>query len=186
MPREYNYIAKAVIIGDGATGKTSITERFCHGIFSNSYKLTVGVNFYIETIQIKDVRVIVQIWDLAGQKHFSSVRAQFYQGAMICIAVFDVTRYFTLINLENWFDEMYKKLGDSPIATILVANKIDLEEERSIAYPEVRRCLERLYKKFPRYSDSDILYVETSAKTGEKVEKAFKMVTELYLKKLMK
>ena len=183
MPREYDYIAKAVLIGDGATGKTSITEKFCHGFFSDSYLMTVGANFYIETIQIKDARVKVQIWDLAGQKHFSFVRSQFYQGAMICIAVFDVTRYSTLISLESWFKEMYKKLDDSPIATILVANKIDLEKERLIDYPEVERFIEHLYDRFPRYNDSGILYVEASAKTGENVEKAFRMVTELFLKK---
>ncbi len=183
MPREYDYIAKAVLIGDGATGKTSIAENFCHGFFSDSYLMTVGANFYIETIQIKGTRIKLQIWDLAGQEHFEFVRSQFYQGATICIAVFDITRYSTLIGLGNWFNEMYKKLDDTAIATILVANKIDLEKERLIDNTEISRFLEYLYKSFPRYSDSEILYVETSAKTGENVEKAFNMVSELFLKK---
>ena len=101
IPIKYNYLAKAVIIGDGATGKTSLLERFCHGRFIESYLMTVGANFYSEIFEFGDNgdKFKVIFWDMAGNPQFDVVRTQFYNGTMICLAVFDLTRYITLKNL---------------------------------------------------------------------------------------
>lgn len=186
ISKDYTYLAKAVLIGDGATGKTSLAENFCHGFFSTAYLMTVGANFYSEIIQIGNngENVKVLIWDLAGQPHFKEVRSLFYLGTMICLAVFDLTRFSSLMNLEHWFNDMYKDLEESTIPTILIGNKVDLEEERSIDNKEVVRFIKFLYIKYPGYKDMEIPYIETSAKTGENVEKAFSMVTEIFVKNI--
>ena len=180
---EYNYLAKCVLIGDGATGKTSIMERFCHGTFSTSYLMTVGANFYSEIFEIGDDgdKLKVIFWDIAGQQQFDVVRTQFYMGTMICMAVFDLTRYLTLTNLENWFNEMYNNLEESAIPTVIIGNKLDLEIERSISYEEATKFVSSLYDKFPGYKNMAIPYFETSAKTGENVEKTFRATAELFL-----
>lgn len=182
VPTDYNYLAKAVLIGDGATGKTSLVENFCHGSFSSSYLMTVGSNFYSEKIEIDDKDIKVLIWDLAGQPHFKAVRTQFYMGTMICLAVFDLTRYITLKNLEKWFNEMYKNLEESVIPTVIIGNKVDLEIKRSVNYNEATKFVKSLYKKYPGYENMEIPYFETSAKTGENVLKTFRTATELFLK----
>ena len=182
VPTNYKYLAKAVLIGDGATGKTSLVESFCHRSFSLSYLMTVGANFYSEIIEIGDNDVKVLIWDLAGQPHFKAVRTQFYMGTLICLAVFDLTRYTTLINLEKWFNEMYKNLEESAIPTVIIGNKVDLEIERSVKYNEATKFVKSLYKKYPGYKNMEIPYFETSAKTGENVQKTFRTATELFLK----
>ncbi len=183
---EYNYLAKAVLIGDGATGKTSLMERFCHGTFSTSYLMTVGANFYSEIFEFGDNgdRLKIIYWDLAGEQQFDVVRTQFYMGTMICMAVFDLTRYITLKNLEKWLNEMYKNLEESVIPTVIIGNKIDLEIERSVSNDEATRFVNSLYDKFPEYKNMEIPYFETSAKTGENVEKTYRATAELFLKKL--
>ncbi|MFX0187939.1 MAG: Rab family GTPase [Candidatus Hodarchaeota archaeon] len=183
ISKDYAYLAKAVLIGDGATGKTSLAENFCHGFFSTAYLMTVGANFYSEIIQIgkNGEKVKVLIWDLAGQPHFKEVRSLFYLGTMICLAVFDLTRFSSLMNLEHWFNDMYMGLEEPAIPTILIGNKVDLEEERSIDNKEVVRFIKSLYIKYPGYKNMEIPYIETSAKTGENVEKAFRMVTEIFV-----
>jgi len=181
--REYSYLAKAVLIGDGATGKTSLAERYCHGKFvSSAYFMTVGANFYSKIIQIGDDISKLLIWDIAGQPHFKAVRSQFYMGTMICLAVFDLTRYSTLINLEHWFNEMFNNIDENIIPTVLIGNKIDLAEEMLIDSREITRFIESLYDLYPEYNKIGIPYFQTSAKTGQNVEKAFLSVTEIFLK----
>lgn len=182
--RNYDYIAKMVLIGDGQSGKTSLAERFCHGIFTDSYQMTVGANFYSEMVQIENNNVKLQIWDLAGQPRFEVVRTEFYRGAMICLAIFDLTRYNTFKNLEKWIYEMYKKLDELAIPTVLIGNKVDLERERNVRHKEAQKFSESLPKIILGYRNLEVPYFETSAKTGKNVEKAFRKSIEIYLRAL--
>jgi len=36
---------KVVIVGNGNVGKSSLIQRYCRGIFTSSYKKTIGVDF---------------------------------------------------------------------------------------------------------------------------------------------
>ena len=40
------------IIGDGTVGKTSISVRFAEDKFSQTYKQTVGVDFFIKRLSL--------------------------------------------------------------------------------------------------------------------------------------
>ena len=33
---------KIVLLGDAAVGKSSIAQRFCKGVYSNKYEVTIG------------------------------------------------------------------------------------------------------------------------------------------------
>ena len=43
---------KIILLGDGAVGKTSIATRFSEDKFSQNYKQTVGVDFFIKRINM--------------------------------------------------------------------------------------------------------------------------------------
>ena len=50
---------------DGAVGKTSIALRFAEDQFSQAYKQTVGVDFFIRRLNIPPkFQVALQIWDI--------------------------------------------------------------------------------------------------------------------------
>ena len=36
---------KVLIVGNGAVGKSSMMQRYCKGIYTDSYKKTIGVDF---------------------------------------------------------------------------------------------------------------------------------------------
>ena len=36
---------KAVVVGNGAVGKSSMIQRYCKGVFTKDYKKTIGVDF---------------------------------------------------------------------------------------------------------------------------------------------
>ena len=46
------YWVEICILGDGAVGKTSICHRFINDEFGNSYKPTIGLDFYIKRLMI--------------------------------------------------------------------------------------------------------------------------------------
>ncbi|GLH11288.1 Ras-related protein Rab-3, partial [Gryllus bimaculatus] len=74
-------IAKVIILGDVAVGKTSLVNRFCHEIFDSNYKATIGVDFEVEQFNILKVPFNLQIWDTAGQERFKSIASSYYRRA---------------------------------------------------------------------------------------------------------
>lgn len=44
--------AKVVLLGDSGVGKSSIAQRFCRGIFSESHDVTIGGAYLQQTITI--------------------------------------------------------------------------------------------------------------------------------------
>jgi Ras-related protein Rab-28 len=47
-----SYQYKIILLGDGAVGKTSIATRFSEEKFSQNYKQTVGVDFFMKRINV--------------------------------------------------------------------------------------------------------------------------------------
>jgi small GTP-binding protein len=165
MSAEYRY--KIVMLGDGAVGKTAMTTRFTQNFFDSDYKRTIGSDFAIKRLALKDdkedeTQVTLQVWDLAGQPRFESVRQGFYRGARGGLLLYDVTRRRTFLNVDNWKEEAFKNLnGEIPL--MLVANKVDLKDSRVVTTEEG----EKYAKKHK------MMYVESSALTGENVEEAY-------------
>lgn len=54
-PEQLQY--KVILLGDGATGKTSIAMRFTDDHFAQQYKQTIGLDFFIKRLVLPgDVR----------------------------------------------------------------------------------------------------------------------------------
>lgn len=175
MVAEYRF--KIVMLGDGAVGKTALTTRFTQEYFDADYKRTIGSDFAIKKLDIPeiDVHVTLQVWDLAGQPRFEIVRQGFYRGSRGGLLVYDVTRRRTFMNLKHWKDEAFKSLKrDFPV--IVVANKVDLIESRVVSREEGEAWAE----------EHEHLYVESSALTGENVEKSFETLCKIIIEDAMK
>lgn len=175
-----NITIKAVLIGDGAVGKTSLRERYLGRGFSANYMMTIGADFALKQVKIaqgdKVQTINVQIWDLAGQVHFSKVRTLYYKGLKGLLAVFDVTRDTSYSNLLNWLKEIKQVIDDtSRIPVVLIGNKIDLriEGEPSHISPELGEKMAQQFSEVLSDGKLKVHYIETSAKTGENVENAF-------------
>ncbi len=166
MSDEYDYLFKCVAVGDGGVGKTAITVRFSKGFFTEDYKMTIGVDFHVKTIIIDTpqgpIRTKLQIWDTGGQERFSSIRPMYYRGSLGALLVFDVTNYESFEHLPMWIEEVRANVKNE-IPLLLVGNKSDLVDQRTVHLPEINDFTgkHRLY------------YMETSAKTGEGVGDCF-------------
>ncbi len=151
------YIFKTIVVGDEGVGKTSITLRFTKDFFDPEYKTTIGVSYAVKKIVIENAKIMVSIWDTGGQEIFDYIRPRYYDGALGALAVFDVTQKKSFENLDRWVNDVSKQCGEIPI--IVVGNKIDLIDERVVNFKEAEEYT----------THKNVIYYETSAKTGENV-----------------
>ena len=160
------YAFKLILVGDGAVGKTSMVHRFVEDSFESDYKSTIGTSIMKKECSFEGLNSKVRfiIWDLAGQAQFKRVRQSYLANAEAGLLVFDVTKQSTFENIENWHNEVIK--SSPSISLILVGNKIDLTNNRQVPFDEGEKLAQEL----------KLSYIETSAKTGENIDDAFKML----------
>jgi len=111
------------------------------------------------------VKVKLVIW---GSIPDTRLISQYLQGTRGLAFVFDLSRLVTLRDLINLAKETVKHTGTDP-AVILVGTKSDLTDKRQVEEAEIAKVRYQLGQEF----DNDVLYIETSAKTGENVEWLF-------------
>lgn len=63
----YDYVAKVVVLGDSAVGKTNLLLRFTENDYKPSHMATIGIDFKNKTLQLDGRLLKMQIWDTAGQ-----------------------------------------------------------------------------------------------------------------------
>ncbi len=157
---------KIVIFGDGGVGKTTLTQRYMTGIFQEKYQLTIGMDFYLKKLNLGDDEVSLQIWDFAGEEKFRFLMPGALLGAHAVIFMYDLSRYKTLENLENWislFQETLKKEREN-IPFIIVGSKLDLGDLREV--PK-EKGIEMANQQ------GAIGWIECSAKDGTNVSQIF-------------
>jgi small GTP-binding protein len=135
--------------------------------------LTIGADFLSKTIQKNGDTIKLQIWDIGGQDRYKFLRSSFFDGANGALIVFDLSRWHTFEELEEWLSDLRDYAGDD-IPFAVIGNKVDLIDKRDELYE--RENAEVFAKK------EDTFYIETSAKTGEKVKKAFLNLMEVMIK----
>ena len=76
--------------------------------------------------------------------------------------VYDVTRRSTYNHLSSWLTDA-RNLTNPNTVIFLIGNKCDLEAQRDVTHEEAKQFAE----------ENGLMFVEASAKTGERVEDAF-------------
>jgi len=177
-----SFLFKIVLIGDGAVGKTSLRRRWMGEAFEVNYIFTIGCDFAIKEFQFdKDIKVKLQIWDLGGQPHFREVRKAFYVGASGGIVLYDITNRTSFENVKMWIAELIKH-AKKKVPIVIVGNKIDLRTNEGDYIPTSKGL--ELKRQIVKEFGVKALFSETSAKTGENVDKVFKGITALLLQEL--
>lgn len=170
---------KIALLGDGAVGKTSLRHRFLKNLFDKSYMMTIGADFTTKTVDVDGQPVKLQIWDLAGQPRFETIRNLYYRGSLGALVVFDVTAPNTYKNIPNWINELLKGNGKGSVPIVLLGNKIDLRNTVPNSILPDQGLI--LAEKIAQNTTEEFLkvpYLETSAKTGENVDRAFTVLAQ--------
>lgn len=172
---------KICLIGDGYVGKTSIRRKYLGQGFRSNYIPSLGVDFAQKTVMYDDeesVRLV--IWDIAGQPQFQSLRKRYYEGCSGLILAYSVVDRESFDNASKWLVEAKGFMEDFP-ALIIVGNKIDLRsyhpKEDIITYEEGLEFT----KKFSERLETPAIFIETSALTGENIDRAFEQLTRMMI-----
>ncbi len=150
-----------------AVGKTSLIRRYTERRFKKDYIATIGASFFVKELELEGDKIEMLLFDLAGQDRFSFVRAQFFKGAVGGLGTFDLTRKHTIEGLSHWLPDFRSHCGEAP--WVLLGNKSDLEDIIQVERKDITEDLTS--KKLDA-----IAYYETSAKSGEQVNKAFETI----------
>ena len=172
---------KICLIGDGYVGKTSIRRKYLGQGFRSNYIPSLGVDFAQKTVMYEDdesVRLV--IWDIAGQPQFQSLRKRYYEGCSGLILAYSVVDRESFDNASKWLVEAKGFIDKFP-ALIIVGNKIDLRsyhpKENITSYEEGLEFT----KKFSEQLNTPAIFIETSALTGENIDRAFEKLTRMMI-----
>ncbi|XP_035276051.1 ras-related protein Rab-32 [Anguilla anguilla] len=168
------YLFKVLVIGENGVGKTCIIRRYAHQLFSENYRVTIGVDFSLKVINWdSSTSVRLQLWDIAGQERFGNMTRVYYKGAVGAFVVFDLTRAYTFEAVTKWKEDLdcKVKLPDGrPIPTVLLANKCDQKNKYTDFFLD-NFCQEAGF----------LGWFNTSAKENINVEKAGQFLVERIL-----
>lgn len=115
---------KICLLGDFAVGKTSLIRRFVYNEFSESYLTTIGVHITKKEILLGGDRLVLIIWDLAGNDGFQKTAASYLAGAAGAIFVGDLSRSETMSGIPSQMRMFEESNPGSP--GVIVFNKTDL------------------------------------------------------------
>jgi len=163
MSEKKSSVYKILLLGDSSVGKTCLLMRYTDGTFQEEHLTTIGLDYRVKMVEMDDGSVIkVQFWDTAGQDRYRTITANYYKGANGIILVYDVTNQKTFKNIKAWVEQIKEEVGQK-ITLMLIGNKIDKEENRTVSKEEGEKLAEEL----------QLAYRETSAKTGKNINEAF-------------
>ena len=160
---------KILLLGDSSVGKTCFLKRYTDNTFQDAYLSTIGFDFKFKNITLDNGKTVkVQLWDTAGQERFRTIAKSYYKGAHGIVLIYDVTNRKSYDNIRKWLVQI-KNEAASKISIVLVANKIDCEDElRQVKKDEG----EDLAK------NNNLTIFEASAKDNINVEESFKYIIE--------
>eukprot|EP00030_Apusomonadida_sp_AF-17_P005777 a676200_5719.p1 GENE.a676200_5719~~a676200_5719.p1 ORF type:complete len:220 (-),score=71.13 a676200_5719:120-743(-) len=159
---------KLVLLGQAAVGKSSIVLRFVKDEFQDFQEATIGAAFCTKTMSLENGTLIkYEVWDTAGQERYESLAPMYYRGAHAAVVVFDITSLESFEKSQKWVRDLNKQ-GNPNIVVCLVGNKLDMAADRQVTVEMAQRYA----------TDNGILFIESSAKTGENVTAIFQMVAD--------
>ncbi|KAH8726026.1 GTP-binding protein-like protein RAB2 [Phaeosphaeriaceae sp. PMI808] len=206
MSQPWDYIAKIVSLGDSGCGKSSLTVRLCEGRFSPHHDVTIGVEFGSRIVPVgppaslalhinnpsqaaepapspskqpPQKHMKLSLWDTAGQETYKSITRSYFRGASGALLVFDISRKNTFLSATSWLHDL-RQIAEEGIVVVLVGNKSDLASSSTVsdAETENKRQVTKAEAEAWCKANGVMEYVETSAKNGEGVERAFLEVAE--------
>jgi Ras-related protein Rab-2A len=122
----------------------------------------------------------LSLWDTAGQETYKSITRSYFRGASGALLVFDISRRQTFLSVTSWLHDL-RQIAEEGIVVILVGNKCDLADDSMVdsgQEGQSKRAVTREEAEQWCRENSVMQYVETSAKSGEGVERAFLEVAE--------
>jgi small GTP-binding protein len=158
-PAELPPPLKIALSGDGGVGKTTLIRRLCTGKFNGERRMTIGVDFHLYDLDVRNTTARLIVWDVSGQDHFAFTRRAFYRGSKAVGLVYAVDDRSSFLRTAQWYEEIRSIIPGVPM--VLAGNKCD--QDRQVTFAE-GATLARQW---------DVPFFETSCVSGTSVEEYF-------------
>ena len=168
--QKYDYIFKLLLLGETNVGKTSIMNRFSEDYFTIQHLTTIGMDFKIKYIRLKEKIVKLQIWDTAGQKRFNTMTKTYYKGANCLILVYNIEDLNSFLNIKKIMNTI-KENDAMDNYKVLVGNKCE-SFKRLITEEEGKKLADEYNMDF----------IEVSAKEDKNIFELFMFIINKLLK----
>ena len=157
--------AKIVLLGDVSVGKTSIASRYCKNSFNEHHINTIGGAYQQQKVVLDNGAMIkLHIWDTSGQERFRAMTNLYYRDAQVALLTYDITNESSFNSIDFWIKELKYKVENENMILCLVGNKCDVsQDDRKITTVRGKNFAE----------ENNMIFYETSAKTGEGVKDLF-------------
>ncbi|KAI8150090.1 small GTPase superfamily [Fennellomyces sp. T-0311] len=167
MPRMLR--KKVVVVGDGATGKTSLLIVYQKGKFPENYLPTVFEN-YITRLDLNSGKSVeLALWDTAGQEDYDRLRPLSYFETDVVLICFAVDNRISFQNVKDkWLPEVRHYCGGD-VPRVLVGLKIDLRKEGCITYNQGAELAKEIKAKYCECSAKQNLYIDNVIRTAAQV-----------------
>ena len=167
MSDSYDYNYKIILLGEGGVGKSSMIQRYVYDKFSIHTTPTIGVANTTKVVSVDGEKILLNIWDTAGQEKYRSMLNSSFRGCRAAIMVYDITSEVTFRNLDYWFEQI-KNIGGENVKYLLIGNKADLESSRKVTQKQGMEMAR----------NNNMLFMETSCVSNYNVERAFQEIAE--------
>ena len=156
---------KIILIGDSQVGKTCFYKKITKGTFSAKNVSTIGIDNtkisriisvpedpFNESSPEKEVEFNIEFYDTAGQERFRSITSSYFKNSNGLLLLYDITNRQSFENHEVWLDNVKENLGKvenkangrKRYSVILLGNKIDLEDKRTVNSEEAEEVCKNL------------------------------------------
>lgn len=162
MPSRNGREFHIVVLGAGGVGKSCLTAQFVHNEWIESYDPTIE-DSYRTTVSVDGRQVVLEILDTAGTEQFVAMRDLYMKTGQGFLLVFSITSGSSLDELRTLREEIIRIKDDENIPMVIVGNKADLEDQRTIPRTRV----------FSLSQQWGAPYYESSARTRTNVDEVF-------------
>ncbi|XP_009867164.1 PREDICTED: GTPase KRas isoform X1 [Apaloderma vittatum] len=152
---------KLVVVGAGGVGKSALTIQLIQNHFVDEYDPTIE-DSYRKQVVIDGETCLLDILDTAGQEEYSAMRDQYMRTGEGFLCVFAINNTKSFEDIHHYREQIKRVKDSEDVPMVLVGNKCDLPS-RTVDTKQAQD-LARSY---------GIPFIETSAKTRQRVEDAF-------------
>ena len=157
------------ILGESTVGKTSMINNLKGYEFDPFQIATIGVDDFSDEVEFENKKYKFKIFDTAGQERYKSISTNTIQLADGFLIVFSVEDKNSFELLDKWINSINEKVDIKTKIIILAGNKADIDDDKR----QVSREEAENYAK-----SKNLLYFETSAKSGLNIKEAFNKLYE--------